>query len=60
MAGTKREPIPHAVDPGGADQLGQKVGTVRAVEPLYEGRGFKAPEPAGRTIHHSGSQGHHK
>ena len=54
----KREPISHAVDPGAVDQLGQMVGVARAVEVLYEGRGYKAPM-AGYTYHKSGSQGKH-
>lgn len=58
-AGQKREPLPHAVDPGYAAQLGAHVGTRRAVEQMYEGHGYKAPM-AGSEVHQSGSQGKHK
>jgi hypothetical protein len=60
-AGQKREPISKAVNPGGADQLGQAIaaGYPRAVTSLIKGPGFTAPEPAGRTIHKHGSQGRH-
>jgi len=59
MASTKVEPKPKAVDPGGVSQLGTHVGVARAVEPLYAGRGLKAPM-AGEQTHRSGSQGRHK
>ncbi len=58
-SGQKREPIPKAVSPGGADQLGQKVGTRRAVETLYQGHGYRAPM-AGSSTHKAGSQGKHR
>jgi hypothetical protein len=55
-AGTKVEPVPHAVDPKAVARLGvtQIYGTEN--RPLYEGRGLKAPM-AGETSHKSGSQG---
>lgn len=60
IGGRKVEPISKAVDPGYAAQLGNHVGVARAIEPMYEGRGFEAPKPAGVTIHDCGSQGKHK
>ncbi len=54
----KREPIPHAINPGGAAQLG--VAVVKNPTPLEAGRGFSAPAPVATTIHQSGSQGTHK
>lgn len=54
---TKREPISHGVNPGGAAQLGTMV--IKNPVPLYLGRGIEAPKTA-TTIHHSGSQGKHK
>ena len=55
----KVEPHSRVVDPAGVNQLGNHVGPARAVEPLYEGRGYKAPM-AGEQHHHCGSQGKHK
>ncbi len=59
MESTKVEPKSRAVDPAGVNQLGNHVGPARAVEPLYEGRGYKAPM-TGEQSHHCGSQGKHK
>lgn len=56
-SGQKREPISHAVSPCAVDQLGNHVGTRRAVEQLYEGHGYKAPMGKGTTVHPSGTQG---
>lgn len=56
---TKQEPDSRGVNPGYAVQLGTHVGTARAVEPMYEGRGLKAPMVS-ETCHPSGSQGKHK
>ncbi len=53
----KVEPIPHAISPGGADQLGQQV--FQNPTPLADGRGFSAPRPIGVTSHKGGSQGEH-
>lgn len=58
MGSTKTEPVSKAVDVGGVSQLGNHVGRMAAVEPLYEGRGLKAPM-VGETTHRSGSQGKH-
>ena len=55
----KREPISKAVNPAGVAQLGEHVGTRRAVETLYQGHGYKAPS-SGSQVHHCGSQGKHK
>lgn len=55
----KREPNAHAVNPGGASQLGEMEGHVRAIEPLYAGRGYEAPK-AGTTTYPCGTQGRHK
>jgi len=57
-SGQKREPVPHAINPGGAAQLG--VAVISNPTPLEAGRGFTAPKPATTTIHHGGSQGNHK
>ena len=56
--GQKREPMAHAISPGGADQLGKVV--VKNPTPLYAGRGYNAPAPVGKTVHPSGTQGKHK
>lgn len=53
----KQEPVSRAVDPGYAAQLGNVVGTRRAVETMYEGHGYKAPTGGGTTVHKGGSQG---
>jgi len=57
-SGAKREPISRAVDPGGAEQLGNMV--IKNPVPLYAGRGYTAPAPVGKTVHATGSQGKHK
>lgn len=58
MGSTKREPIPHAVNPAAVSEIG--IHQVRGTSlPLYEGRGLEAPM-AGTTIHETGSQGKHK
>src|SRR5882762_10105833 len=57
-SGQKREPIPHAISPAGAAQLGTHV--IKNPTPLGAGRGFSAPAPSGETNHPSGSQGKHK
>lgn len=63
----KREPVAHAVSPGGVSQIGESLGNHvtdsakilhGAVEPLYKGRGYEAPMTKS-TIHHGGSQGRH-
>lgn len=58
-AGQKREPLSKGVNPGGVDQLGQALGTRRAVTPLYQDHGYHAPM-AGESNHKAGSQGRHK
>lgn len=55
----KREPIAKAVSPGAVSQLGTHTGAARAVEKLYEGRGYEAPM-SGSDTHKSGSQGKHR
>ncbi len=57
-SGRKQEPIPHAIHPGGAAQLG--VAVISNPTPLEAGRGFSAPQPVATTVHHCGSQGEHK
>lgn len=57
-SGQKREPIVHAINPGGADQLGSME--AQNPTPLNAGRGFLAPAPVATTTHHCGSQGEHK
>lgn len=55
VAGTKREPIAHAVSPAAVSEIGiHQVRTTKVS--LYEGRGFEAPAPKACTIHKSGSQ----
>lgn len=56
----KREPISHAVNPGGAAQIGIAQANRMAVIPLYAGHGYEAPVGGGTTIHENGSQGKHK
>lgn len=56
--GRKREPISHAISPGGVSQIGLAQG-VRP-ESIHAGRGFSAPGPSGTTVHHGGSQGKHR
>lgn len=60
MSAPKREPTVHAVDPGGASQIGLAQATRMATVPLYEGHGYQAPVGGGTTIHEGGSQGKHK
>ena len=55
----KREPISKAVNVAGVAQLGEMVGTRRAVETLYQGKGYRAPM-GGQQVHRSGSQGRHR
>lgn len=57
MSGQKREPIAHAIDPGGAAQLGTMV--VQNPTPLNAGRGYMAPAPVSETTSNCGSQGKH-
>lgn len=59
----KTEPISHAVNPGGAANLGSHFGNhtedgafAPRITPLYAGRGFEAPAIR-TTSHKSGSQG---
>ncbi len=54
----KVEPISHAINPGGAAQLGTMV--LVNPTPLADGRGFSAPAPTACTIHPHGSQGETK
>lgn len=55
--GRKREPIVHAINPGGVSEIGAHV--ARNPSPMSDGRGFMAPAPVAETIHHCGSQGKH-
>lgn len=57
MGSTKTEPKSRAVNPGAAASIGIQEVRTRS-EPLYEGRGLKAPM-VGQTNHKSGSQGKH-
>jgi len=54
----KREPIPHAINPGGAAQLG--IAVIKNPTPLDAGRGYSAPQPVATTNHPCGSQGKHR
>jgi len=53
----KVEPIPHAINPGGAAQIGTQV--FQNPTPLSDGRGFSAPRPVAETNCNCGSQGEH-
>ena len=53
----KMEPISHAINPGGAAQLGTAV--FQNPTPLDAGRGFAAPKPVSETTSDCGSQGKH-
>ncbi len=62
-ASRKTEPRSTAVNPGGADGLGQHQGNhaecgdfTSRITPLYAGRGYEAPAIAS-TSHKTGSQG---
>jgi hypothetical protein len=62
-AGRKVEPNPKAVSPCAVSELGSALGNVKGgrlitSEPLYEGKGYKAPM-SGSSNHKSGSQGRH-
>ena len=57
MGGQKREPIAKAVSPGAVGNIGIQNVRYRS-QPLYEGKGYKAPM-AGSTTHPRGSQGKH-
>jgi len=52
----KMTPSGGAINPGYASQLGNKVGTVRSIEPMSGGRGFTSPSPKAVTVHRRGSQ----
>lgn len=54
----KMEPVSRAVNPGGADQLGNMV--AQNPTPLFGGRSFSAPAPVACTVHPCGSQGETK
>jgi hypothetical protein len=53
----KVEPTAHAIDPGGAAQLG--IAVVSNPTPLGAGRGYMAPAPVSCTTSNCGSQGKH-
>lgn len=53
----KVEPIPHAINPGGAAQLGTMV--ISNPTALADGRGFSSPRPVSETNSNCGSQGEH-
>jgi hypothetical protein len=65
----KVEPKPHAINPGGAAQLGSKALAPKYATPLEAGRGYSTPvgpssnmgqgPGANRTTSKSGSQGFH-
>jgi hypothetical protein len=68
--GGKVEPRSRAVNPGGADQLGQAMANRRSMPPLEAGPGYKepkgptslmvnGPKGQGRELHPCGSQGFH-
>ena len=58
VGSTKTEPVSKAVSPGAVSRMGNMVGPGTKSEPLYEGRGLKAPI-VGTTSHKAGSQGKH-
>lgn len=53
--GRKREPIVHAINPGGVSEIGLAV--AKNPEPMHLARGFTAPAPVACTTHPAGSQG---
>jgi hypothetical protein len=65
----KVEPKPHAINPGGAGQLGSAALAPKYATPLEAGRGYSTPvgpssnmgqgPGANRQVHHCGSQGQH-
>ena len=68
QADFKREPIPHKVNPGAVNQLGNHLGNPAAIEKIYNGMGYKQVGSATlakgnqgpgahRTVHTTGSQG---
>ena len=68
QSGAKREPIPHKVNPGAVNQLGNHLGNPAAIEKLYGGMGYKQVGSATlgkgnqgpgahRTVFKTGSQG---
>lgn len=54
-SGQKTEPIPHAINPGGAAQLGTIV--IQNPTPLDGGRGYSAPKNKSESSSNCGSQG---
>lgn len=56
---TKVEPKPRAVNPAGVAQIGMAQARMAVVEPIYAGKGYKAPT-GGSQVHHRGSQGKHR
>lgn len=65
----KREPISHAMSPGGVGQIGLAQGGMRHDEnitgqnsavSMNAGRGASNPQPAACTVHKAGSQGKHR
>lgn len=57
-SGQKHEPVVHSVNPKAVSEIGNAQ--FKSSETMHQGRGFTAPQPQGRTIHHGGSQGKHK
>lgn len=55
-AGQKREPIPHAVKPCAAGNIGLAQGGRATSQPLYSGRGLEAPLKS-HVTYPKGSQG---
>lgn len=55
---TKQEPNSRAVSPGAVSRIGIAQSPGTRSEPLYEGRGLKAPMVS-TTSHKAGSQGKH-
>lgn len=55
-ASTKQEPVSKAVSPGAVSRMGSAMAPGTRSEPLYEGRGLKAPMVS-TTTHKAGSQG---
>lgn len=67
QTGAKMEPKPRAMNPAAVNQLGNHVGTKRAVEKMHVGKGFKSSAVptlgkgnqgpgAHRTVRKSGTQ----
>jgi len=67
--GRKTTPTTQAMSPAGVAQIGKAMGGMKhddnitsqnSAVSMHAGRGFKGPEPSGKEVHKSGSQGKHR